>query len=893
MTLPAGKRLGPYEIETLLGTGGMGEVYRAQDTRLNRTVAIKVLSRQLSSSPELRQRFEREARTISQLSHSNVCALYDVGLDGETPYLVMEYLQGEMLSSCLAKGALTLQQTLRFGTEIAEALAAAHRLGIVHRDLKPGNVMLERSGMKLLDFGLAKAAAGPAAPASGSEIATRTDITQAGTILGTVPYMAPEQLEGKETDARTDIFALGAVLYEMATGTRAFRGTSQASIISAILKDDPAPIATLQPLCPPSLDYAIRTCLAKGPEDRWQSARDVAHELRSIANSPGGEAQGSRVTPRGLRERIAWGGFAVAAVAALLCVALLLRPNTRPAEVFITSILPPDKHRFDFVGSPPTVSPDGRRIAFVARHAEESGLLWVRSFDGSSANPLPGTEGARAPFWSPDSRSLGFWAAGKLKRIDLSGSAPQTLCDAPNRGGAGSWSPDGVIIFAPTAGGGPVHRVAASGGAASPVTEVDRAREFGHYWPVFLPDGRHFLYAVASAIDRQQNGIYVGQLDSMDRRFVVHTRLQAAFAPLAATSSRGHLLYLKDRVLMAQDFDAARLRLTGEATPVAEQVQFLGASGTAVFSVSQNGVLAYQASSGGELSRLVWVDRDGKHLDIVVSGGSYLHPRLSSDGSRIAYGVVDPQTAYIDIWTHDLTRRTSSPLTFGPGINLSPVWSPDDRWIVFSSNRNGIYEIYRKETSGDGQDEVLLPGGRGRWAVDYSAKNGLIALQSRDTAEEPSGPDIQVLSPEDRKVTTLLSTPFEETTPQFSPDGRWLAYASNESGRTEVYVRSRSPLGAKWPVSISGGRRPRWSRDGREIFFIAPDNTLMAADVTTGSRFQTDPPRSLFRVEFRLTDIGYPYDVSPDGKRFLVNELVEEEQPATITVVQNWTARLK
>jgi serine/threonine protein kinase/dipeptidyl aminopeptidase/acylaminoacyl peptidase len=891
MTLAPGGRLGPYEIETSLGAGGMGEVYRARDTRLDRIVAIKILSQHLSASSDARQRFEREARAISQISHPHICALYDVGVEDGIHYLVMEHLEGETLMHRLAGGALPLPQTVRIGTQIAEALSVAHRRGIVHRDLKPSNVMLTASGVKLLDFGLAKAAAGPAAHASEGALTTATSVTQAGTILGTLPYMSPEQLEGKDADARTDIFALGAVLHEMATGKQPFNGTSQASLIAAILKEDPAPISTYQPLSPRSLDRVVGICLAKDPEDRWQSARDVAHELRSVAESLGSDAPRSVRAGR-TRERIAWGAFAVAAVVVLVCVTLLLRSKPEPVEVFTSSILPPEKQRFEFANAPPVVSPDGRRIAFVAHPAEGPGLLWVRSFDGSSANPLPGTEGALAVFWSPDSRSLGFFAAGKLKRIDLSRSAPQTLCEAPNPGGAGSWSPEGVIIFVPSR-GGPVHRVAASGGAASPVTAIDRTKEFGHYWPVFLPDGRHFLYYVGSTIDRKQSGVFIGQLDSTDHSFVVSTRANFAFAPLATASSRGHLLFLKDRVLMAQVFDLARLRLTGEATPVAEQVQYLGAAGTGVFSASHNGVLAYQASSGGELSRLVWVDREGKHLDVIASGGAYGHPRLSNDGRRVAYAIIDPQTANVDIWMHDLTRRTSSPLTFGPGVNLSPVWSPDDRWIFFSSNRNGMHELYRKDTSGNGQDELLLPSGGGIWAVDYSAKNGLIALQSRDTAGEPSGSDIQVLSPTDRKVTTLLATPFSETTPQFSPDGRWLAYASNESSRSEVYVRAVSASGAKWPVSISGGIRPRWSRDGREIFFIAPEDTLMAVDVATGSEFRVAVPRPLFRVDFKIVDIGYPYDVSPDGKRFLINEVVEEGQPATITVVQNWTSKLK
>jgi Tol biopolymer transport system component len=868
----------------------MGEVYRARDTRLNRTVAIKILSRDLSALPEVKRRFEREAKALSEVSHPHICAVYDVGVEGEVQYLVMEYLEGDTLASQVARGALPLSQTLRIGTQIAEALAAAHRRGIVHQDLKPSNVMLTASGAKLLDFGLARITPGRPTASSTDSLPTQSAPTQDRALVGTVPYMSPEQLEGKETDARTDVFALGAVLYEMATGKRAFNGTSQASLISAILMEDPPPIATCQPLCPRSLDRAVSTCLAKDPEARWQSARDVAHALGSISESVATPAPGPSVRSGRTRGRIAWGALAGATLAAFTLLALLAREKPAPDATFTSSILPPENHLFDFAYGPPALSPDGRRIAFVARPDEGPGGLWVRSFDEASANPISGTEGATAPFWSPDSRSLGFFAERKLKRIDLAGGAVRTLCDAPS-GAGGAWNRNGLILFVPDV-GGPVHRVASTGGTPSPVTDLDRKVTFGQVRPVFLPDGHRFLYLNLGG-GPQDAGVFLGSLDTTERFQVVPSRANVAFAPAAVGSSRGYLLFLKDRTLMAQVFDPARSRLTGEAVPVAEQILFNPVAGVAAFSVSENGVLAYQSSKGGTPSRLVWFDRKGSRLNEVVSGGSFNHPRLSHDGRRVVYALNDAQTMLADIWIRDLTRQASTRLTFGPGVNIQPVWSPDDRTIVFSSNRNGVHEIFRKNASGEGDEELILGGGRSKFAMDYSVATGLIALQSWDTADKPSGLDLQVFSPGDQRATTLLSAPFHELFPQFAPDGRWLAYCSNESGRREVYVRPRVGSGAKQQVSTAGGAFPRWSRNGREIFFIAPEGTLMVVDVAVGSDLQVGLPRPLFRADFKIVDIGYPFDVSADGKRFLVNELVSDERPAPITVVQNWTARLK
>jgi serine/threonine protein kinase len=892
--MDAGTRLGPYEILTPLGAGGMGEVYKAKDTRLDRTVAVKVLPQHLSASSEVRQRFEREAKTISQLSHPHICALYDVGNQDGVEYLVMEYLEGETLAERLLRGALPTEQTLRYGIEIADALDKAHRQGIVHRDLKPGNVMLTKSGVKLLDFGLAKAVQ-PAASASPlTSLPTQAPaLTAEGMILGTFQYMAPEQLEGREADARTDIFAFGAVLYEMATGKKAFSGSSQASLISAILRDEPLPISQVQLMAPPALDRLVRGCLAKNPEDRWQSAGDVGKQLKGIAEGSEAVLPGSGIARRRKgRERLAWLSFAAAALAALLLALLPLRQRPAPSARFESSILPPEKNHFVFRGSPLAVSPDGRRIAFTAESADGTRRLWVRSFDAASAQPLPGTEGAMRPFWSPDSRSVGFFADGKLKRIEASGGSPQTLCDAPS-GRGGTWNRDGVILFCPAT-QAPIYRVSSSGGAAVPITSVNRSKgEFGHSWPVFLPDGRRFLYIAGlgrAARQQDRDGIYVGSLDSREVRLLQPARGNVAYAP-SSNPSRGHLLFMRGATLLARPLDAGRLKLTGEATPVAENVEFFGAQSSGTFSVSDNGILVY-GTGLGDPSQLLWFDRAGRQIESIGAIASYAHPRLSRDGQRIVFARSDSQTHFLDLWLHDLPRRISTRFTFEPAVNVFPVWSPDGNRIAFASNRTGVHEIYQRAASGSGEDELLLSSvGASSFPMDWSPDGDLLAFQAWDV-EGKTGLDLWIFSLKERKARPVLATPFREWSPQFSPDARWIAYTSDESGKPEVYVRALQGSSGKWQISSGGGSYPRWRRDGKEIFYIAADKTLVAVEVRAGSDIVTGMATPLFHTQIQSTDIGFQYDVSADGQRFLINTIAPEENSA-ITVVQNWTAGLK
>jgi len=633
MTLTTGSRLGPYEILTLIGAGGMGEVYKARDTRLDRMVAIKVLPSRLSLSQEARLRFDREAKAVSSLNHPHICTLHDVGQQEGVEFLVMEYLEGETLAARLEKGPLALDQVLRTAIEIASALDKAHRQGLIHRDLKPDNVMITKSGAKLLDFGLAKLQgleSGSTAAAGVSALATEgRNLTAEGTILGTFAYMAPEQLEGKEADARTDLFALGVLIHEMATGNRAFQGKSQASLISAIMSFDPQPISAVQPMSPPALDRLVKICIAKDPDERWQTAHDVMLQLTFIAEGGAQATSSASLAARRGRETLGWIVAGVLLLAGLAAIAVYSPQSTPDVRVIRLSVSPPEGSTVESI----SLSPDGRRLAFVAMGPDGRTLLWLRPLDSYAAQPLVGTEGAAWPFWSPDNRSLGFFAEGKLKRIDAAGSLLQTLCDASDDPRGGTWNQDGIILFSPNF-GSPLHQVSAGGGTSTPVTALDASQaETSHRWPSFLPDGRHFIYLMRSA-QPDHRGIYVGSLDSKDARRLVSVESSAAYA------APGYLLFVRERTLMAQPFDATRFQISGDSFPVAEGVGSFGESGPtgyAPFSASGTGVLAH-GSVAARMTQLVWFDRTGQLLGPIGPPGMYTEPALSPDGQRVALG---------------------------------------------------------------------------------------------------------------------------------------------------------------------------------------------------------------------------------------------------------------
>jgi len=895
MTLRTGSRLGPYEILAPLGAGGMGEVWKARDTRLERTVAIKVLPQHLSNSPESRQRFEREAKTISQLSHPHICALYDVGNQDGVEYLVMEYLEGQTLAERLARGALPLDQVLRYGIEIADALDKAHRQGIVHRDLKPSNVMLTKSGVKLLDFGLAKAvtsarpldAAGreqaaasqhPMADNQMSALPTEmSPLTQEGTILGTFQYMAPEQLEGKEADARTDIFAFGAVLYEMATGRKAFSGTSQASLISSILTSDPPAISVTQPMSPPALDRVVKTCLAKDPEERWQSAHDVGAELRWIAEAGSRAGTEPRAVAGRRQARIAW------AVAAVLAAALALtltcwRGSDRSSPPVVASLLPPATSAFDLSAGPPALSPDGLEFAFVASTAGGKSLLWVRTLKASSDRPLSGTEGACCPFWSPDGRRLGFFAEGKLKRVEASGGAPEVLCDARDAGG-GTWNKRGIILFAPGQ-GQPIHQVSASGGLSRPVTRLDATRgESFHSSPVFLPDGQHFLFGVATGSTVPfLDSIHLGSLDGDAPKQLVRAQANAAYAA-------GWLFFWRDRVLRAQRFDWKRGALEDEPFQIATDVEGRPSHTTAYFSVSQNGLLAY-VHGAADLSRLLWCDRSGRETESIGTPAFYYYPRLSHDGRRLA---VDQSnlTQQGDVWIHDLSRTEATRLTFDVADETAPIWSPQDDSIVFSRAAGAASDLFRKTPDRPAAEEPLLVSPTRKHPTDWSPDGRFILFTSDP---ERRNEDLWVLSLEGRKAAPVVASRFDEWDGQFSPDGRWIAYVSNESGRPEVYAQAFPGPGPRRKVSTAGGLMPKWRHDGAELFYVAPDRRLMAVPVRKAANLEVGVPAALFETRIRMDPPFRNYDVSADGQRFLIDTMAAKEKERPVTLVVNWTA---
>jgi len=892
LALSAGNRLGPYEIVAPLGAGGMGEVYRAKDTRLDRDVAVKILPAGFAANPDFKARFEREAKTISQLSHPNVCSLFDVGNHEGTEFLVMELLEGESLGDRLLKGPLPIELVLKHGVEIASALDAAHRQGIVHRDLKPGNVMLTKSGAKLLDFGLAKSGPLITGTSSVSQMAesptVHRPLTEQGTILGTFQYMAPEQLEGLEADARTDIFSLGALLYEMATGQRAFQGKTRTSLIAAIVSSHPQPVSQLAPLTPPALDHLIKKCLEKDADDRWQTARDLADQLRWIvdAGSRAGEAAPVHAK-RKARTRVAWALNAATALVAVFATIGAVRLTTSPPRVVRSSLLPPDKTTYVPGSGAMALSPDGLRIAFVARDDDGKQMLWVRALDALTAQPLAGTEDASSPFWSPDSRHIGFFSSGKLRKIDANGGPPQALCDAAN-GRGGTWGEGGTIVFTPTQTEA-IYKVSAAGGSPVAVTEFDLENaETSHRFPVFLPDGVHFLFLVEGRQETEgsQDGftLYAGSTESKERKRVIGTNSSARYA------KTGHLLFLRDRTLLAQRFDAGKLALIGEAVPVAENMTRTFRYET-MFSVSDTGLLAFQSGSASELSQLVFMDRDGRDLEIVGKPADYRGIAVSHDGKRVAATVIDPKSQKADIWVLDLERGTSMRLTFDPADDNSPVWSVDDKKVYFTSMRQGRGDIYQKSSSGTGSDEVVLADPEVSFLSSVSADGGTAAIMTNQGAKK-TGWDISILDVATGKSRVFLETPFNEMVPVLSADGRLIAYFTNESGQNEIYVQSLGGDGGKWQISTAGGSRARWTRENDQLIFQSPDEKLMVVDVKLKPSFTASVPRVLLDPKLRQIN-GMQYALAPDGKRILVNRPLEQPVVTPVTLVQNWTQGLE
>jgi eukaryotic-like serine/threonine-protein kinase len=876
MSLQIGQKVGSYEVTALLGKGGMGEVYRARDSRLKRDVAIKILPDEFTRDADRVNRFQREAEVLASLNHTNIAAIHDLQEVEGSRFLIMELVEGDTLADRIARGALPVDEALNIAKQICEGLEAAHEKGIIHRDLKPANVKILPDGkVKVLDFGLAKALEADAANPNLSHSPTMSmAATNAGVILGTAAYMSPEQARGRHADQRSDVFALGCVMYEMLSGKQAFQGEEISDVLASVLKDQPD-LALLPANLNPGISELLRRCLDKNARRRWQAVGDVRIEIENVLANPAVEAGSIPIssTPHKSRERFAW------LVAALFLIAVIALAIPTIAHLRETPPDAPRETRLD-VATPSTadpisfaLSPDGRQLVYVASTDGQTGL-WVRPFDKTTAQFLPGTEGATYPFWSPDSRSIGFFDGAKLKRIDLAGGSPQTLTDAANRGGM--WGLGGAILFTRST-GGPIFRVSATGGEATAVTKLEK--QTSHRFPQFLPDGRHFLFLAQGS--PETSGIYLGSLDSSETKRLVASESAGVYAP------EGWLLFIRSGTLLAQHLDLAKQQLTGEVITVADPITYDSGVQAPAVSVSATNVITYRAGGGSGQRQLTWFDRSGKALGTLAAPdqNNLLAPRLSPDGRRVA--AFRATQGNQDIWIIDADRLTR--FTFDSSFDRFPIWSPDGSRIVFDSTRKGHRDLYSKLSNGGASEELLLESSQDKGAGDWSSDGRFIAVASAD----PQGAyDLWMLPMQgDRKPFVFLKTNYDERRPSFSPDGRWVAYMSNESGRFEIYVRPFPGPGGQWQISAAGGISPRWGPGGKELYYIAPDGTLMATPIrVNGATIEPGRPDALFhtRIVGGGTDlsVGVNYDIAPDG-RILINTLLSDIA-APITILQNW-----
>jgi eukaryotic-like serine/threonine-protein kinase len=925
--LNPGMKLGPYEILSPLGAGGMGEVYRAHDSKLGRDVALKVLPARLAADAQRMARFAREAQVLASLNHPNIAAIYGLEESRGVRALVMELVEGQTLAERLSfqlapasarhsrgsgnpavpasagttaamKGSpLQLDEALPIAKQIAEALEAAHDRGIVHRDLKPANVKITPAGMvKVLDFGLAKAFEFEDSPTNVANSPTLSvAATQAGVILGTAAYMSPEQARGKAVDRRADIWAFGCVLFEMLCGEQSFEGETVSDTLAAVIRAEPEwdslPAAT-----PIAIQRLIRRCLTKDPKQRLQAigeARIVIEETLSgshpgaIHDSLVGAGLKPAPTVATWRRVLPWTVGAVLLGAAIFFAVLYLRQSQAPTRAILTQILPPPKSNFvvdSVVTVNPELSPDGDRMVYLAGEPGGKPRLWTRWLDSPQAKPLEGTEDGTAPFWSPDGRYIGFFAEGKLKKLDSSGGSPLDLASAPV-GRGGSWGADGTILFAAGI-NTPIYRVSAAGGTPVVVTAFDKSRqESSHRWPQFLPDNQHFLYYAVSA-SPDYSGTYVGSLAGGEPKLLLRGESNAIFAP------PGFLLFVRGTTLMAQPFDPSRLELSGDSAAIGENVTVLHPAWRSVVSASRNAIVGYWtgASAGGR--QILWFDRKGKQVATTGSTDIFQDPRLSPNGKELAI-TIGSLGGNPDIWVYDLARGARTRLTFEPSVERSPVWSPDGTRIAFASTRNLPLHIYEKAANGTGTTQPLLEDDAREIPDSWSSDGRYIAYE-RQNFQGKIEWDIWILPTfGDKKPFPFLQSQFNETQAAFSPDSKWLAYTSDESGTEGVYIVPFPQGNGKWGVSTNGGSEPRWRGDGKELFFISPDQKLMAVDILErGSSLQIGNPQPLFRANFSAVP-GVVYDVASDGKKFVTLSPAEQVSTEPITLVVNWTALVK
>ena len=861
----------------------MGEVWRARDPKIGRDVAIKVLPASLSENGDRLRRFEQEAQAAGALNHPNILVIYHIGTHGDAPYIVSELLEGETLSERLVGSAVPQRKAIDYATQIARGLAAAHEKGIVHRDVKPDNLFITRDDrVKILDFGIAKLVAPSNEGLGQTDVATRKVLTDPGSVVGTVGYMSPEQVRGQAVDHRSDIFSFGAVLYEMVSGRRAFRGESAIETLNAILKEEPAELTSTSPNVAPALERVVWHCLEKSPERRFQSASDIAFALESltgVTSHPSQQTLASIASPRSsilTRERLIWlTACAVLLITAALFAFAYLSRSQNSAGAVRLSLTTPEKTSLPAHIS---VSPDGTRVVFVATNTDGKHLLWIRPLDSLTAQPLTGTDGASASFWSPDSHSIGFFANGKLYKMDAAGGRPQALCDVREDKG-GSWNRDGIILFADPAG---LQRVSAQGGTPVLATKV-QPKEEAHRWPYFLPDGRHFVF-LGDAPTTENHSIRLGSLDSQDTQILFSAVTRIVYSP------PGYLLYVNQGALVAQPFDPGKLKTTGEPVTIAEHVEQIGDNHEFDFSASDNGVVAYR--TGSSMSQLAWFDRTGKKLGPAGEPESYATFALSPDGQRAAVGLLDADGRQNDVWLLELSRGTKSRLTLNPQSEGDPVWSPDGTRIAFTSNRgsDGRIHMYTTSVSGAGDDELLIKEDADDIPSNWSS-DGQKILFMRYGPNYRAGIWLLSLNGQREAKPLLRSPAFDQAAGMFSPNGSLVAYVSNESGRNEVYVQT-FPRGNKTPISSGGGVFPMWRGDGKELFYITEDGRVMEAQIKSDAPFQVDVPQQLFQTSIKFGQ-GYPYAVNHDGSRFLIITPAEANNAAPLTVVLNWTASLK
>jgi Tol biopolymer transport system component/tRNA A-37 threonylcarbamoyl transferase component Bud32 len=887
--LNAGSQLGPYEILSPIGAGGMGEVYKARDSRLNRTVAIKVLSHQMVDVTELKQRFEREAQTVAGLNHPHICTLYDIGRQGAVDYLVMEYLDGETVAQRLERGPMPIDLVLKYAVQIADALDKAHRQGITHRDLKPSNIMLTKSGAKLLDFGLAKLRQ-ETPETTLSALPTNAAVTAQGTILGTLQYMAPEQVEGLEADSRTDIFAFGALLYEMATGRKAFEGKSQASLIAAILDREPAPISSLLPATPRQLDHVIRRCLAKTPDERWQTALDLQFELKWIAQDLSQsevirDAPAAPAETRGGRS-VSWMWVVFAVILGAIAAAgagWMFKPDNpgRGVRIARLNVTVPRGWQYADVDQPElALSSDGTMLAFVAEKDNTAQLL-LRSLDALESKPLPGTQGAEDPFFSPDGEWIGFFASGKLKKVSVSGGTVQTLCDVADPRG-GTWSADDWVYFAPNNLSG-IYKIPASGGTPQQVTTLDRTKgEVSHRYPLTIRGGKALLFTVWTGPGSDERHVHAQLLPSGERHVLMDGAETGRYV------STGHLVYAHNDALMAVRMDPNTLKIAGSA-PVRLAETPRTANEAGLWAFSDSGVLAYISGQAGRLQRrMVWVDRKGNIEPIATPLQNYTNVKLSPDNR---YAAVQVEAGTIGIWLFDFVRSTLTPLTQN-GSSQAMVWSADGKHVAYRGTRMGFRNVFWKAVDGTSEEERLTTSNLTQTPSSASPDGKWLAYN--ENHPETRG-DMWLMPLEgERKAQLFLKTPSGEGNVQFSPDSKWIAYESDESGRNEIYVSPLAGPKTKTQISTGGGNEPLWSPNGRELFYL-DGNKMMAVDVVTQPSFSAGTPRMLFEGSFTTSpNATTAYDISKDGQRFLRVQAMQSEPPVTqIDIVLNWFQELK